>query len=304
MNKFGKFLAGALCVATLTSGTAGALVGCGNGEQNADYPTGELVIIGSSSVEAILGEKKLAGQFMEKYPGTKISVGTQGSGTGIKETSDGNCQIGTSSRALTADEATKLDSKNLCIDGIVFVVSANCGITQVTNEEIYELYVNNTPIVQGSNTINAAVTREGTSGTREAFEEKIKAADGTTIKSGKSKFSGTQYKTAAEQTSTGTVISKINSDTNNRSIGYISYGSYLQNKDKVKALKFKAKDKTEYVEATQTTIKNGSYELQRPFVILTKKGATLTPLAKFFYDWLFKAETQADIEKEGYVLIS
>lgn len=285
MKKFGKILMSVLCVATLA---IGSLVGCGGSKT-------DIKVSGSTSVDPIMGT--LAGEY-EKAHDVRININANGSGAGIKDTLEGRNEIGMSSRALKADEtASGLEGKNLCIDGIVLVVSKSCAISEVTNDEVFNLYVNGTPITQGSAVISVAVGREAGSGTRDGFDEQIKDDRGKAIKD------NYQYKSAQELGGTGLVISAVTSDTNNRSVGYVSMGSYLKNQDKLKMLKFKAAGQDEYVEASETTILDKSYKLQRPFVIVTQKDkAGMSDAAKAFYDWLFGADAQKIIVEEGYIL--
>lgn len=286
MKKITRILASVLCVAAI-GGTMGALGGCGS--------RATIEISGSTSVQEIM--TKLAGEY-EKSHKVRININGNGSGAGIKDTVNGLNDFGMSSRSLSGDEeASGLEGKQLCLDGIVLAVGKDCGITQVTNEEIYNLYMNSTPIEgEGDAKINAAVGREASSGTREAFDEKIRDGEGANIK-------GKPYnKDVKEMEKTGLVIDEIRNDSYNRTVGYLSLGSYLANTATLKALKFKAYNDAEYVEATVENVKNGSYKMQRPFVIVTKKDGTMSGTAKEFYEWLFGEDAKTIISANGYVL--
>ena len=115
------------------------------------------------------------------------------------------------------------------------------------------------------------VAREASSGTREAFDTKV--TDGTHFLEekvdGKKVYNST--KTAVEQTKTGTVLSKVASD--EYAIGYISLGSV---NDTVKVLKVGG------VLPSEETVLDGSYKIQRPFVVMTKHGITMTERAADF----------------------
>ena len=119
------------------------------------------------------------------------------------------------------------------------------------------------------------VVREQGSGTREAFDTKV--TDGTHFLEekvdGKKVYNST--KTAVEQTKTGTVLSKVASD--EYAIGYISLGSV---NDTVKVLKVGG------VLPSEETVLNGSYKIQRPFVVMTKHGITMTERAADFMAYL------------------
>lgn len=285
MKRITKILASVLCIAAI-GGSVGALGGC--------KKTQTIEISGSTSVQEIM--KTLAGEY-EKSHKVRININGNGSGSGIKDTINGLNDFGMSSRNLNDDETgAGLAGKQLCVDGIVLAVGKNCGVTQVTNEQIYNLYMNNTPVEDNGATINVAVGREASSGTREAFDEKICDGEGKNIK-------GKPYSNQVkEQSQTGLVIDEIKNDGNNRSVGYMSLGSYLNNTSTLKALKFKAYGDTDYVEATVANVKNGTYKMQRPFVIVTQKDGTMSGTAKQFYDWLFGEDAQAIISAHGYVL--
>ena len=287
MKKSVRILMSALCI-TAICGSMAALGACGNKK------TG-VVVSGSTSVEAIM--TPLAGEY-EKNHDVRININANSSGAGITDTIEGRNEIGMSSRALKAEELENgIEGKQLCIDGIVLVVSKDCAINEVTNDEIFELFVNASPIRQGDAAITVAVGREAGSGTRDGFDEKIKDAQGKAI------AKNYQYKNAQQLGGTGLVINAIESDPNNRTVGYVSMGSYLKNTDKLKALKFKAAGADDYVEPNESTVLDGTYELQRPFVLLTKKDKSgMSEAAKAFYDWLFGAEAEKLIRESGYVV--
>lgn len=284
MKKSAKAIVGALC-ATAICGGAAAFGGCGK--------TQTIQISGSTSVQEIM--TTLAGEY-EKTHNVRININGNGSGSGIADTINGRNDFGMASRNLQKDEPDSLNGKILCTDGIVLAVGIDCGISQVSNEQIYNLFMNGTPIEDNGATINAGAGREDSSGTREAFDEKICDGEGKNIK-------GKAYNDAVtKNSSTGLLIDKIKNDSYNRTLGYMSLGSYLKNTDTLKALAFKAYGQTEYVAATVENVKNGSYKMQRPFVIVTKKDGALSGTAKEFYDWLFGDEAKAIISANGYIL--
>lgn len=88
------------------------------------------------------------------------------------------------------------------------------------------------------------------------------------------------------------MITQISTAGNTNLIGYISLGSLSE---KVKALKYNG------VEATVANIESGAYKLSRPFLLLSKEGKTLSEAAQKFHDFIFSAEGQAIVEKDGYI---
>ncbi len=296
MKRFTKTLAVAACVAALGAGM-GAFAGCG-GETT-------ISISGSTSVNEIM--EVLADKYTESHSGVQININANGSGAGIEDTIEGRNEIGMASRNLKDSETEKgVEGKQLCIDGIVLAVSKNCTATKVTNEQIFNLVMNGTPFTDSEATISAVAGRDGSSGTREAFDEKVYDANDKSIKDltgDKNNPNPPTYSSAVSiNNSTGAVISKITSDANYKTDGYISMGSYHANTSTLKALSFQAKDQTEAVAPSVATVKDGTYRMQRPFVIVTKTGAELSDAAKAFYDWLWSDEAKELIESKGYVV--
>lgn len=123
------------------------------------------------------------------------------------------------------------------------------------------------------------VSREDGSGTRGAFVEltgiKKDDVDNTTSE-------------AVITNKTQVMMTTVAGDSN--SIGYISLGSL---NDTVKAVKVNG------VEATSDNIKNGKYEISRPFNIATKDD--VTPLVKDFINYILSDEGQKVITDNGYV---
>ncbi len=285
--KLNKILAGALCVAVIGA-SAGAMSGCNKKET--------INISGSTSVNEIM--TVLAGDY-EKNHDVRININANGSGSGIEDTVEGRNDFGMASRALKQEEKGKgVTEKQLCIDGIALVVGKGCQAEKVNNDQAYALYINGEAFTDNGATVMKAVGREASSGTCEAFNEKIKGG----VENKSIKDSKVDYKDVNRQSTTGGVIDLIKSDKSNQTIGYISLGSYLKNTDTLKALKFCAYGKTEYVAATSENVQNGSYALQRPFMIITKSEGTMSASAKEFYDWLWSDEAKAVISDNGYVL--
>lgn len=287
MKKTTKILASALCVATLVSSVI-AFGGCAGKKEN-------ITVSGSTSVEAIM--TPLAGEY-EKTHDVRININANGSGAGITDTIEGRNDIGMSSRALKAEEEAKgVTGKQLCLDGIVLVVSKSCAIDEVTNDDIFNLFVNGTAIEKAGAIISVAVGREAGSGTRDGFDEQIKDADGKVI------AKNYQYKNAQQLSGTGLVINAIINDSESRTVGYVSMGSYLKNTDKLKALKFRAAGQSEFIAPNEAAILSDDYKLQRPFVIVTKSDKIgMSDAAKAFYDWIFGEEAEKMIKDNGYVI--
>ena len=96
-----------------------------------------------------------------------------------------------------------------------------------------------------------------------------------------------------ELTSTGDVITTVSQ--NPAAIGYASLAAL---KDSVKALS------VEGVTATEATVKDGSYKVQRPFVLVTKEGTKLSDAAQKFFDFALSSDAASLISAAGAVPVA
>jgi phosphate transport system substrate-binding protein len=242
------------------------------GTPTAPVLAGSIQVTGSTSVQPYADELALA--FEEKYKGTRVLVSGVGSGPGIKATSDGTCDIGMSSRELTAAELNQsLKPIVIAYDGIVVIVNKENGITGLTTQQIKDIFagnVTNWKDVGGADAAITVITRESGSGTRGAFEELVMH------KGSKTNITAS----AIQQGSTGAVVAAVK--TNKNAVGYISFGSLS---DDVKAIT------VDGVAASTSTIKDKTYKIQRPFLFVTK-GDTGNAVAKAFIEFTLSAEGQ------------
>lgn len=263
------FMVGAVCVGTTA---------CGG--KDGDGPE-SIVIGGSSSISPLM--EKFIEAFEEanpEYEG-KITLTTNDSGQGIAGAQTGTYAIGMASKAVDEDD---LDSHVICMDGIALIVGKDTDITNVTTEQIQGLYLEGTAI--GS--ITKAISREQGSGTRDAFDKEMG-------------FSGNDSDWAENNVvealnSTGSVIAAIVGKTD--TIGYASLGSVDQNIADGKGIK-----KVSYngIEATEATVLDGTYEISRPFTLVTKKGETLPEIAQALLDFIASEAGRTIIEEHGCV---
>ena len=266
-----KFMA--IALAAVTMGTLAAFASCGS-----DKTT--VTLSGSTSVQPLM--EKLGAAFEEAHGDIEIVVNGGGSGVGVSDTQTDKNDFGMASRELK-DSETGIKAEKIATDGIAIIVNTGCTLDNVTPDEVYGLYAEGTAI----GTVNAAISRESGSGTRGAFDELVKNSKGKTLDKAES-FA----KCVQTQNSTGAVITQISTAGNTNLIGYISLGSLSE---KVKALKYNG------VEATVANIESGAYKLSRPFLLLSKEGKTLSEAAQKFHDFIFSAEGQAIVEKDGYI---
>ena len=242
--------------------------------------SGTVATNGSTSMADVIGA--LSEQFMNDNSGVKVSYDATGSGTGIDAAKNGTCDIGLSSRALKDEEtAAGLKGTTIALDGIAIIVNENSKVEDLSVEEIAQTYtgeITDWSKVGGDAGTIACIGREASSGTRDGFE---------TITDTKDKC-----KLSQELTSTGAVIEAVKN--NPGAIGYASL-SAVANAEGVKAIT------VEGVACSEETVKDGSYKIQRPFVLVSKDGAELSEAAQAFFDFATSADASALISKAGAV---
>ncbi len=138
------------------------------------------------------------------------------------------------------------------------------------------------------------VVREQGSGTREAFDKVV--TDGTHFLEEKDADGKKVYNTtmdAIQQTKTGTVLSSVAADAN--AIGYISLGSV---NDSIRVVKVNG------VFPTESTVLDGSYSIQRPFVLMTNASVTLTDRTADFMAYLKSDEAEAAAKAAGCIFLT
>ena len=214
---------------------------------------------GSTSMESVV--KALGEAFMELNPGVTVNYSGTGSGTGIQSAIDGTCDLGLSSRALKDEEKQNGAVENIvALDGVAVVINPANGVEDLTVEQIAQIFtgeITNWSELGGTDGEIAVFGREAGSGTCGAFEEIVGVED--------------TCKYTNEYSSTGDVIGNVASNPN--AIGYASLSAV---NDTVKAVKVNG------VAPSEDTVKDGSYEIQRPFVMVTKEGAELSEATQAF----------------------
>jgi phosphate transport system substrate-binding protein len=260
-----------LAVATILALTS--LTGCGNSRLS-----GTVATDGSTSMEKVIGA--LGESFMNENDGIQFTYNPTGSGSGITAVSEGRCDIGLSSRSLKDEEKTQgLTETVLALDGIAVVVNPENQVNDLSIEQIASIYtgeITNWSEVGGADAEIVVIGREAGSGTRDGFESITKTSEKC------------QYR--QELTSTGDVITTVSQ--NPDAIGYTSLSAV---KDNVKALSVGG------VAPSEETVKDGSYAIQRPFVLVTKDGVKLSDAAQAFFDYV-TSDKVADIITDAGVV--
>ena len=248
------------------------LAGCGSNKT-----TGSVTTDGSTSMEKVIGA---LGEAFQNDTGISFTYNPTGSGSGIKAVQEGRCDIGLSSRDLKAEEKEAgLSGTVLAYDGIAIIVNPENPVSDLSLETIAKIYtgeITNWSEVGGNDAEIVLIGREAGSGTRDGFESITDTEDAC------------QYR--QELTSTGDVITTVSQNP-----GAIGYASVASVKDSVKALV------VDGVAPTEGTIKDGSYVVQRPFVLVTKADAKLSEAAQMFFDFITSADANETISAAGVV---
>ncbi|HCB94920.1 MAG TPA: phosphate ABC transporter phosphate-binding protein [Ruminococcus sp.] len=236
---------------------------------------------GSTSMEKVIGA--LGEAFEEANKGISFTYNPTGSGSGIEAVTAGRCDIGLSSRALKDDENSKgLKETTLALDGIAIIVNPQNSVSNLSLDDITKIYkgeVTNWKDVGGSDGEIVLIGREASSGTRDGFESITKTKDKC------------QYR--QELTSTGDVITAVSQNPN--AIGYASLASV---KESVKAVS------VDNVAPSEETVKDGSYVVQRPFVLVTKENEKLSDSAQKFFDYITSSDAASIISEAGAVPVN
>ena len=269
--------------AAASSEPAGASGTPASGEPAASTLSGKVTTGGSTSVEKVVGAFIEA--FMAENSGVDVTYDPTGSGAGITGAAEGTLDIGLSSRALKDDEAAGgLTATTFALDGIAIIVNSENTVEDLTLEQIKGLAtgeITNWSEVGGPDMPVVLVGREAGSGTRDGFESITGTKDAC--------------KLDQELTSTGGVIEAVAGNAN--AIGYASL-SAVEGKDTVKAVTVGG------VACTEETVLDGSYAIQRPFVLVTKTDAPLSTAAQAFFDYATSTAANDLIKAAGAVPVA
>ena len=269
-----------------------ALTGCGSktdapaadstdsttGTETSAALSGSVSTNGSTSMEKVIGI--LSEQFMADNSGVSVTYDPTGSGAGIEAASNGSADIGLSSRALKDEEtAGGLTGTTVALDGIAVIVNAGSKVEDLSVEQIAQIFtgeITDWSEVGGEAGTISCIGREAGSGTRDGFESITNTRDAC--------------KLDQELTSTGGVIEAVAGNPN--AIGYASL-SAVEGKDTIKALTVGG------VACTEETVLDGSYAIQRPFVLVTRTGEALSPAAQAFFDFATSSAANDLIKSAG-----
>lgn len=259
-----------------------AFAACGSDENAGGIAdtsvVGTVATDGSTSMEKVIGS--LGEAYMAENPDVTFTYNPTGSGSGITAVSEGRCDIGLSSRALKDEEkANGLTETVLAYDGIAIIVNTENTVADLTLEDIAAIYtgeITNWSELGGGDAEIVLIGREAGSGTRDGFESITGTEDLC------------QYR--QELTSTGDVITTVSQNP-----GAIGYASLASVDEAVKIVTVNG------IAPSEETIKDGSYAVQRPFVLVTKADTALSETAQGFFDFITSADAVEIITSAGVV---
>ena len=260
--------------AAASSTAASSVAASAAGDLSGNVATG-----GSTSMKNVIAA--LTEGFAEVQPGVTVSYDPTGSGAGITGAADKTLDIGLSSRALKADE-TGVTGTTIALDGIAIIVNKDSKVEDLTVDQLKQMFtgeITNWSEVGGDDGEIVLIGREAGSGTRDGFESIVDVKD--------------SCKYAQELTATGAVISAV--EANPLAIGYASLSAVGET---VKMVTVGG------VACSEETVKDGSYEVQRPFVFVTNKSVTLSEQAQAFFDFATSADAADLIRTAGAVPVN
>lgn len=284
MNK--KTWAAALLISVFAAGLA--LTGCGGNDAGESGSSGKITVSGSSALLPLA--KDAAKKFKAKNDQVAITLNAGGSGTGLKQVSEGSVDIGNSDvfakEKLPEAKAAELVDYKVAVTVMAPVVSKEIGtnvksLTKAQLQDIFTGKVTNWKDVGGLDEAVVLITRPSTSGTRALFTKY--ALDGKEELSNKS----------METDDSGTLVQTVSQTRG--AIGYVAL-SYLMNNNTVTPLAIDG------VEPTLDNVYNGKYPVWGYEHMYTKGEAA--GAVKAFIDFIMSKDYSADIEKQGYGVAS
>ncbi len=244
--------------------------------------SGTITITGSTSVDKPLNA--MIDEFTALNPDVTINYTGTGSSAGIADTLAGANDVGASSRNLKPEEEVDgLKEVTFAYDGIAVAVNPANPITDISTEDLAKIYsgqITNWSEVGGNDADIVVISREGASGTRDAFEELIKLED-----------AGGLVEDSTVVEGNGNIQTAVAGNEN--AIGYVSF-SFID--DTVKSVNVNG------VEGTPENAKSGEYILSRPFLFVYMEDKA-TPAVQAFMDFALSDEGQGFVEENGGIRI-
>lgn len=247
---------------------------------------GSVTASGSSALQPLA--KQAADDFMADNPDVTVTVNGGGSGTGLKQVSDGSVDIGNSDvfakEKLDSAAAKELTDNKVATITVAPVVNSSLGVDNLTAAQLVGIFtgkITNWKDVGGPDEEIMLVTRPSSSGTRALFKEyALNGAEEAST-------------SALETDDSGTLIETVKN--NKGAIGYAAL-SYIVNEDKVTGVA---------IDGVKPTLKNtysGKYNVWGYEHMYTKgKGSEA---AQAYIEYITSNDYADKIEKAGYGVAS
>lgn len=276
-----------LVLAALAAMMVVSAAGCG-GEQKSESSSNTAAVSGSitgSGSSALLPlVKDAAEKFKANNKDVTITLNAGGSGTGLKQVSDGSVDMGNSDvpaeTKLDKAKAEKLVDHKVCVMTVATIVNKDVGVKNLTRQQLQDIFtakVTNWKDVGGPDKPIVLVTRPKTSGTRALFKQyAINGAEEADNKSLETDNSGILIQSVAQ---------------NPGAIGYVAL-PYLINDKSVDVLSIDG------VEPTLENTYSGKYAVWGYEHIYTSKEPKAA--VKAFLEYIMGDEYGKRIEEFGY----
>ncbi|MDY0296094.1 MAG: PstS family phosphate ABC transporter substrate-binding protein [Acidobacteriota bacterium] len=248
----------------------------------------KIVVDGSTTVGPIA--KAFAEYYMGMNKDVNITVSESGSGNGAKSLINSVCHVGAMSRFMKDKEFGAAVEKGVkpvfhvvALDGIAMVVHPSNPITQITKEQIKDIYlgkIKSWKALGGPDKPIVFITRDTNSGTFETFEGLVM---------NKEKIAGN----AEVLGSNGAIRSRVQSTPT--AIGYVGLG-FIDNT--VKALKVNG------VMPTLRTIAKGTYPIARPLFMATNGYPKMGSHLYQFITLYLTRKGQEIVKRIGFVPVT
>lgn len=273
-----------LILSALVVTMAFAAAGCGGSGQKEGTSAVSGTITGSGSSALLPLVKDAAEKFKDQHKEVTITLNAGGSGTGLKQISDGSVDMGNSDVAaetkLDKDKAAQLEDHKVCVMTVATIANKEAGVTNLTRQQLTDIFtakVTNWKDVGGKDLPIVLVTRPKTSGTRALYQQY--ALNGAEEADNK----------ALETDNSGILIQSVAQ--NKGAIGYVAL-PYLLNDKSVDAVSIDG------VAPTLENTYNGMYTVWGYEHIYTHKDPNAA--VKAFLDYITGSEYSSRIEELGY----
>ena len=260
---------------------------------------------GSSTVFPIT--EAMAEEFQKANPDIRVTVGLSGTGGGFKKLCRGETDISNASRPIRADEQEACKAAGIEYIELPVALDALTVIIHPSNDWAEELTVAELKKVWEP---SAQDKIENWNQVREKFPDKPLVLYGAGVDSGTYDYFtaaivGKEHSSRGDFTASeddNVLVQGVAGDEN--ALGFFGLAYYLENTDKLKAVKIKVDDNAAAVEPSVENARSGKYQpLSRPiFIYVNKKSVETKPEVGKFVEFYLDAKNAVDLVTEvGYV---